>query len=412
MLDLHDHVALAEVRVAQHLAGVQAGPTGHAGTSQDLHDVVLRPRRRPRLDQRIDLFLVLPAGVRRLVARVADEIVTPDGAQQRVPHLLLDEDEDVVVGPAGAAPIRRPRHAGAELVAGAQHGLAEPLMVPQADADEVDDRVLHRHLDLLPLAGGVALHERGEDTDHAVHAGPGVADRRPHVHRWAVRDAGDAHGAPHGLRDGLVALVVAIRPVGAEALDAREHEAGVDLAERGIAEAQPLDDAGTEVLQQHVGRLQQGAEDVLAARVLQIDRQAPLVRVERQVEKAIGVGTVLQRVSRRVALARLLDLDDVRTQPGQHLAAGRPRLVVGEIDDPDARQRLTHRSVPSRRGFYDDAVQSRSMLKRLFAFVYGDIPASFPSDFSLAEFRCSPPRAQEAQRLLRVVPGSRRRTRD
>jgi hypothetical protein len=43
-----------------------------------------------------------------------------------------------------------------------------------------------------------------------------------------------------------------------------------------------------------------------------------------------------------VALLRLLDLDDVRAQPGQDLAAGGARLVVREVDDPDAGERLTH----------------------------------------------------------------------
>src|SRR6185436_13273269 len=146
-----------------------------------------------------------------------------------MPHLLLHEDEDVVVGAAGMTAIRRPRYPGAQLVAGASHGGAETLVIAQAHADEVHDGVLHRDLDLLALAGRVALHERGEDADHAVHAGAGVADRRPDVSGRTVRGAGDAHGAAHGLGDRLVALVVLVRAVGAEALDAGEYEPGVDL---------------------------------------------------------------------------------------------------------------------------------------------------------------------------------------
>jgi hypothetical protein len=259
-----------------------------------------------------------------------------------MPHLLLHEDEDVVVGAAGMTSIRRAWHSGAELVAGARHRPAQPLVIAQAHADEVDHRVLHRHLDLLPLAGGVTLHERGEDADHAVHAGAGVADRGPEIRGRAIGRSGDAHGAAHRLGDRLVALVVAVGTVRAEALDAGEDQARVDLAQHGVAEAQPLDDARAEILQEHVRRLQQGAEDLLAPRLLQIQREAALVAVEGEEEETVGVGSISQDVPRRVAFVRLLDLDHVRAQPGQHLPAGRPRLIVREIDHPDACQRLTH----------------------------------------------------------------------
>jgi hypothetical protein len=89
----------------------------------------------------------------------------------------------------------------------------------------------------------MALHERGEDADHAVHAGAGIPDRRPRVGRRPVREAGDAHGAAHGLGDRLVALVVGVRSPRAEPLDAREHETRVEPAELRVAEAEPLEDA-------------------------------------------------------------------------------------------------------------------------------------------------------------------------
>ena len=86
--------------------------------------------------------------------------------------------------------------------------------------------------------------------------------------------------------------------------------------------------------------------------VLQVERQAALVGVEGEEEEAVGVGPVPLSVYRAgLALARLLDLDHVGAQPGQHLAARRPGLVVREIDDADARQRLTH-GVPLSSRFY------------------------------------------------------------
>src|SRR3989475_12241800 len=212
------------MRVAQDLAGVQARAAWNAGAGQDLHDVVLRALRRPRFHQGVDVVLRLPACLGGVVARVADEVVPPDGVEQGQPHLLRHEDEAVVVGPAGPAPIRRPRYTGAELIPGPRAGLPEALVVAQAYPDEVDHRVLHGDLDLLAFAARVALHERGEDPDHTVHPGARVADGRPDVGRRAVGEPGDAHGPAHRLRDRLVALVVAIRPVRPRYPHARGHQ--------------------------------------------------------------------------------------------------------------------------------------------------------------------------------------------
>src|SRR5262249_58295033 len=90
------------------------------------------------------------------------------------------------------------------------------------------------------------------------------------------------------------------------------------------------------------GVLEQVRKGGLSGRLLEVQRQAPLVAVEREVEEAVGVGAVLEHVAGWIALARLLHLDHVSAQPREHLAARRTRLIVGEIDDPDTGQRLAH----------------------------------------------------------------------
>src|SRR5262249_36383171 len=112
----------------------------------------------------------LPARVPRLVAGITDQVGAADGTQQRMPHLLLGEDEDVVVGAAGMTAVRRAWHASAELISRTLHRLPEPLVVAKADTDQVHDRILHRDLDVLAEPGRVTLHQRSEDPDHAVHA--------------------------------------------------------------------------------------------------------------------------------------------------------------------------------------------------------------------------------------------------
>jgi hypothetical protein len=41
-------------------------------------------------------------------------------------------------------------------------------------------------------------------------------------------------------------------------------------------------------------------------------------------------------------MGRALDLDHIGAEPGQHLRAGRARLVVREIDNANAFESLTH----------------------------------------------------------------------
>src|ERR671922_20349 len=134
---------------------------------------------------------------------------------------------------AGAARYAGPSQDG-------HHVVLRSLLRPR-----LDHRVLHGNLDALAEAGAMALHQRGEDADDAVHAGARVADRRPRVRRRTVREAGDAHGPAHRLRDRLVALVLAVRPPRAEALDARVHQAWIELTHRRVVEAEALDHAGT-----------------------------------------------------------------------------------------------------------------------------------------------------------------------
>ena len=47
-----------------------------------------------------------------------------------------------------------------------------------------------------------------------------------------------------------------------------------------------------------------------------------------------------------VPLARLLDLDDIGTHPGQQLGAHRAGLDVGHVDDPHAREGFPHLRLP------------------------------------------------------------------
>src|SRR5207237_10572669 len=94
--------------------------------------------------------------------------------------------------------------------------------------------------------------QRGQDADLHVHTAARSADRRDDKGRRVLGKPGNAHRAAHSLGDRLVALVVAVGAVGAEALDRRIDEARVDPGERLVAEAEPVERSGTEILQEYV----------------------------------------------------------------------------------------------------------------------------------------------------------------
>ena len=80
---------------------------------------------------------------------------------------------------------------------------------------------------------------------------------------------------------------------------------------------------------------------------LQIDDRAALVAVEQQEEKAVDIRVVhVPQPPRPVAVRRPLDLDHIGPEPRQHLRAGRPGLVVREVDNANAFKRFGHLILP------------------------------------------------------------------
>ena len=141
-------------------------------------------------------------------------------------------------------------------------------------------RILHRDLQFAALAGLLLLVERAEDADRHQHAGAGVADRAAGLDRRLARLAGDAHRAAGGLRDHVEGERFLVWAAFAEALDLAVDDAGVDLLQHVVAEAEALDRAGGEVLGEHVGLLDQLLDELDALRGLEVDRRRLLVGVE------------------------------------------------------------------------------------------------------------------------------------
>src|SRR5216683_1300174 len=164
-----------------------------------------------------------------------------------------------------------------------------------------------------------------------------------------------------------------------EARDRAVDEVGLDRCHRGVAQAELLDDAGGEVLDEHVGHAAEVGDHPAALRVAQVDRHALLARVDAdEVGGLVGaprldLEVVLAHV---VAVAGPLDLDDPRAQVREQAGAVGAGQDAGEIEDhevgegpggvahrPSIARRLTGRTCPPRLGACD-AIDSGSGCER------------------------------------------------
>ena len=186
-----------------------------------------------------------------------------------------------------------------------------------------------------------------------------VDHRDADAHRSGLGRPVDAHHAAHRLQHGVVAGQAAQRAIGAEARDRAVDEARMPLRERVVAEAPLLHRAGQEILDQHVGALEQAREHRLSGRLAEIERERALAAIDRG-----EVGGVAVLVERRAEQARLvaerrLDLDHVRAVVGEHLRAQRTRQHARQVDHPNAVERA-HRHA-ARRQFHDARAHRRQL---------------------------------------------------
>jgi hypothetical protein len=157
------------------------------------------------------------------------------------------------------------------------------------------------------------------------------AQNRPH--RSGAGRAGDRHQPAHALGDLVEARPLGVRPVLAEAGNAAEHDALVDLLQRFIVDAETVFHVGAEILDHDVGLFDQPLERGEALRRLQIERHAAFVAL-----KILEVGA-FARPARALALGqvgRRLDLDDIGAPVAQLAHASRAGSDPGQIEDSEA----------------------------------------------------------------------------
>ena len=264
----------------------------------------------------------------------------------------LEKGLELTVGPATQD--QEPVGAGKNLV-GRDVGVGIAHPARHHAADQVVHRLVHQPgdlgveqggVDMLALAGEVAVAQGGQDRAGGVHAGHHVGDGHAHLGRLAVGVAGDAHDPAHGLGQQVVART---RCVGAglpETGDAGVDEAGEALLDLVIGEAMAGKVADLIVLDEDVGALQQLEQDRPALGLSEVQSDGALVAVGAEVIGALG-GVVAVAVLQEgrapapdiVAGPRPLDLDHVGPEIAQGLGGDRGGQDARGVDDADAVKR-------------------------------------------------------------------------
>ena len=211
------------------------------------------------------------------VVGVVDEVVGVEGAAEAGEHGAAGGgDVDVSVGgfvDAGG-------HEGGVVVAGlggdfGVDGPAGGLEVEHGDLGFEEGGV-----DPLAFAGAFAFEEGDEDGLGEEVAGGEVGDGDADADGAVAGESVDGHDAAEALGDLVDAGAPGVGAVLAEAGDAAVDDAGVAGAAGGVVDAEAAFDVGAVVLDDDVGALDEGEEDVDGLGLLEVEGEGALVAVE------------------------------------------------------------------------------------------------------------------------------------
>jgi hypothetical protein len=143
-------------------------------------------------------------------------------------------------------------------------------------------RLEQTEVDDLPLpTAGIAPVERDHRREGAHQAGDAVGEPEGRQRWRAVRRSRDVREAAERLGERAEARFLALRAGLAEAGDAHDHEAGIDLVQQLGAETPALEPTRPEVLDEHVGPVAEPPHDRAIGLVVEIERRDALVAADR-----------------------------------------------------------------------------------------------------------------------------------
>jgi len=163
-----------------------------------------------------------------------------------------------------------------------------------------------------------------------------LVGRRTADRRWPVlRMPGHPDQARTRLDQQVLARLGGLGPAAAEAGGRGIDDVRLAGADLGVTETEALQNPRAEVLDHHVGALDQAVDDLAGLGVLEVDGEQPLVAVGAEVERAdtIDIGVGSRPVALEGALGRL-DLDYIGAHVGQILGRCRTLQIVAEAHHP------------------------------------------------------------------------------
>ena len=148
-----------------------------------------------------------------------------------------------------------------------------------------------------------------------------------------TRDAAQRH------RDVVVGRPRAVGPRCAKSRDRAVDQPGIRGREDVISQSKLLHDAGPVILEQHVGAGDELEQDRSALVRAQVELNAALAAI---VGDEIRTVLLAAKGPERIAALRMLDLDHLRAEVGQHHARKRSRDHGAQLDHAHALENVGH----------------------------------------------------------------------
>ena len=162
------------------------------------------------------------------------------------------------------------------------------------------------HVDVLSCPGALALCQRRLDRHDAIDAREDIRERHANFLRLTGRIARQIHDAAHALYHRIVTGALGIGPGLPEARDGAIHQAWVRHGTRGIVEPIFFQAAAFEVLDDHVGAVDQSAHESQVGGRTEIRDHRSLAAVTAMKVGGIRVAAIGVLDERRTPAARVI----------------------------------------------------------------------------------------------------------
>src|SRR5262245_31963160 len=286
MLELDDHIAGEDLWVFTDLTHGLDFTAGNAHGPQEVDPLLGGLVQHDRFDQAAQGAAVLDAISIGAEALVVAPGVVAGGLTKGAPHAIVAAGQiDIAILTAIGLVGRDSR----VLVTHARRTLASGEIDTGLIGQHGHLAVEHAEIDFLALASVCACEQGQQDALEGHHSGDDVSLGVADLIGWSLRVAGQAGDATFTLNDQIIARQVGFGTSVPKARDRAENQPRIDLAHGVIAKTKGFHGTWTKVLDQHVGGLDELAQELQRLRVLEVHCQAALTAVNTHKIGALAV---------------------------------------------------------------------------------------------------------------------------